>query len=96
MEKVTYISDNGLFLVFDEIGPYLLSSIDTMGVGSIEDSDMSIGGIYNTYMSGYDQRSVPMEIAILGGERKGWFGWPVTPMVPTDIWHMLHLGSMTG
>lgn len=73
MEKVTYISDNGLFLVFDEIGPYLLSSIDTMGVGSIEDSDMSIGGIYNTYMSGYDQRSVPMEIAILGGERKGWF-----------------------
>ncbi len=28
--------------------------------------------------------------------RKGWFGWPVTPMVPTDIWHMLHLGSMTG
>ena len=22
---------------------------------------------------------------------EGWFGWPVTPMVPTDIWHMLHL-----
>lgn len=72
-EKVTYISDNGLFIVFDDVGPYLLSDVDTMGVGSTEDSDMSIGGVYNTYVTGYDQRSVPMEVAIMGGEKKGWF-----------------------
>lgn len=73
MEQVTYVSDNGLIVVFDEVGPYLLSSIDTMGVGSTEDSDMSIGGIYNTYATGYDQRSVPIEVAILGGDKRGWF-----------------------
>ena len=26
----------------------------------------------------------------------GWFGWLVTPMDLIDIWHMLHLESMTG
>lgn len=73
MEKVMYQSDNGLSIVFEDIPPFLLSEIDTMGVGSIEDEDMSIGGLYNTYVTGYERRSVPLEVSIIGGEKGGRF-----------------------
>ena len=59
--------------MFEDSPPYLLTSIDTMGVGGIEDEDMSIGGVYNTYVTGYGRRTVPMEVAILGGEQNGSF-----------------------
>lgn len=67
MEKVIYQSDNGLSIVFEDIPPFLLSDIDTMGVGSIEDEDMSVGGLYNTYVAGYERRGIPIEIAVIGG-----------------------------
>lgn len=60
-------------MVFEDSPPYLLTSIDTMGVGGIEDEDMSVGGVYNTYVTGYCRRTVPLEVAILGGERGGSF-----------------------
>ena len=60
MEQVTYISDNGLFITFGDMPPYLLESIDAMGVGSIEDEGMTVGGGYATYLSDYSRRTVPM------------------------------------
>lgn len=73
MEQVTYISDNGLFITFGDMPPYLLESIDAMGVGSIEDEGMTAGGGYATYLSDYSRRTVPMEVSVWGGERNGWY-----------------------
>lgn len=73
MEKITYISDNGLFISFGDMPPYILESIDAMGVGSIEDDAMAAGGGYITYNSGYARRTVPMEVSIWGGEKNGWY-----------------------
>lgn len=73
MEKVTYISDNGLFISFGDMPPYLLESIDAMGAGSVEDEAMAAGGGYTTYVSDYDRRTVPMEVAVWGGEKNGWY-----------------------
>lgn len=55
--------------------PYLLSSIDTMGVGSTEDENMSIGGIYTTNATGFDRRTIPFEVAIIGGEKNKSFDY---------------------
>lgn len=61
--------------MFEDTPPFLLSYIDTMGVGSIEDEDMSIGGVYNTHVTGYDRRSIPIEVAIIGGEKNSSFDY---------------------
>lgn len=74
IEKLTYISDNGLFVVFEDEPPFLLTYIDTMSVGSIEDENMSIGGIYQTNATSYDRRSIPIEVAIIGDENSSGFG----------------------
>ena len=36
-----------------------------MGIGSIEDENMAIGGRYTTHVTGFDRRSIPIEIAII-------------------------------
>lgn len=64
---MTYLSDNSLFIVFEAAPPYLLTSIDTMGVGSVTGEDMSVGGLYSTYTTGYSRRTIPLEVAIIGG-----------------------------
>lgn len=64
MKRITYISDSGAIVSFGDTPPMLLEHIDTMSVGSISDENMLIGGRYRTYITGYDKRVIPVDLAI--------------------------------
>lgn len=69
----------------------MLSSIDTMGTGSIEDEHMSIGGRYSTSLSGYDRRSIPIEVSIIGGERNKSFDFMSFQQLKTKLANTIDL-----
>ena len=64
MKQITYKSDSGAIVVFGDTPPMLLEYIDTMSVGSVVDENMLIGGRYRTYVTGFDRRVIPVDVAI--------------------------------